>query len=87
MAEINRPGNQDLHLNAFFSEGHSRNGTKEFMQFLGIAKGSLAEVQTQLIISENLGFAGKEKVDALKEESMEIAKLLNAILRSLAPNP
>jgi len=39
------------------SEGAARNGDKEFINFLGISLGSLAEVETQLIIASRLGYA------------------------------
>jgi len=39
------------------SEGAARNGNKEFINFLGISLGSLAEVETQLIIASRLGYA------------------------------
>ena len=38
------------------SEGAGRNSNKEFLQFLGIANGSSYELQTQLVITERLGF-------------------------------
>ncbi len=38
------------------AEGAARNSDKEFMQFLYIALGSLAEVETQIIIAERLGY-------------------------------
>ena len=39
------------------SEGAARNGRKEFCNFLGISLGSLAELETQLIIATRLGYA------------------------------
>lgn len=39
------------------SEGAARNGNKEYINFLGISLGSLAEVETQLIIASRLGYA------------------------------
>ena len=38
------------------AEGAARNGSKEFAQFLGIAKGSLSELETQLVIGRELGY-------------------------------
>ena len=42
------------------AEGQARHTTKEFLQFLSHAQGSLAEVETQLMLSVDLGFAGKK---------------------------
>ena len=44
------------------SEGAARNGNKEFNNFLGISLGSLAEVETQMIIAERLGYVGVSDV-------------------------
>src|SRR4051812_40800966 len=53
---------------ANIAEGQSRNGRKEFIYFLGIAKGSIAELQTHLVISERLGFAKEDIVDPLARD-------------------
>lgn len=43
------------------AEGHDRNSDKEFSNFLCIARGSLAELETQVIIAENLGYIKQEQ--------------------------
>jgi len=50
------------------AEGSGRNHYKEYIQFLHIALGSIAELETQLIISSNLGFINKEVFDNLNEK-------------------
>jgi four helix bundle protein len=44
------------------AEGQGRNSSKEFGQFLAIALGSLAELETQLIIAEEIGYLTGEKL-------------------------
>ena len=63
------------------AEGQARLHTGEFRQFLGIAKGSLAELETQLMIAQNLGYL----VDAnpIIEQSSEVARMLHGLLASL----
>jgi four helix bundle protein len=46
----------DISIPSNIAEGSARNGTKEFIQFLYIALGSAAELETQLIISKDLGY-------------------------------
>lgn len=65
------------------AEGSARNGEKEFINFLYIAQGSIAELETQLYISANLGFLEEEKRDILIKELDEISKMLIGLQRSL----
>jgi four helix bundle protein len=64
------------------AEGAARNSDKEFVRFLYIARASAAEVDTQLIISENLGYIKSEKIK-LKEELLGISKMLTALINKI----
>lgn len=55
-----------------FSEGAGRNSSKEFLQFLGMSNGSSYELQTQLLISERLGFIDAKICNELLESIDEI---------------
>lgn len=66
------------------AEGHSRNSTGEFKQFLGIAKGSSAELETQLIIANKLGFINDEKLKENNDLLIDVRKLISGLLRSLS---
>lgn len=63
------------------AEGQGRLTRGEFRQCLGYAKGSLMELETQLLISQNLGFL--READALQARLGEVARLLNGLLNSL----
>ena len=63
------------------AEGQGRLTRGEFRQFLGNAKGSLAEVETQLMIARNLSYLADPQ--PLLEQAAEVARLLNGLLRSL----
>ena len=65
------------------AEGQGRLSTGEFMQFLGRARGSLHEVQTQLYIANNLGFLACEDEQHLLSISVEIDKMISGLLSSL----
>jgi four helix bundle protein len=65
------------------AEGQSRMSTGEFRQFLGHARGSLMEVETQLLIARELGYLGAEESDKLLQTSAEVGRMLNGLLNSL----
>jgi len=68
-------------------EGQARRGTNEFLQFLSIAEGSLAELDTQLSLSVELGFAQQVDVEAPLKEIDELQKMLVALKPKLASLP
>ena len=63
------------------AEGSARITTGELMQFLGIARGSLAELETQLELAFRLGFL--ENTSTSAGQGATVGKLLNALIRSL----
>lgn len=65
------------------AEGHARNSTKEYIQFLAITKGSLAELETQMLIAQRRGYAALEKVEVALHLSDEINRMANAIVKTL----
>ena len=65
------------------AEGHGRLTTGEYRQFLGLSRGSNCELQTQLVIARELGFATPECIEACERLSNEIGKMLNAVLTAL----
>lgn len=69
------------------AEGHARNSTAEYRNFLSMARGSLAEVETQLLIAVRLKYIDSEKLTELLSLQMEINKMTNALISKLAPNP
>ncbi len=66
------------------AEGQARRGTNEFLQFLSVAEGSLAELDTQLSLSVELGFAQQAEVEPALREIDELQKMLVALKRKLS---
>ena len=62
------------------AEGHSRNSSKEFLKFLSIAKGSNAELFTQLLICERVGYISPNNLQPIKQLSQEIARMLTSLI-------
>jgi four helix bundle protein len=65
------------------AEGYGRRSRGEYRQFLGIARGSNAEVETQLFISRELEFGRVEKFEAASGLAGEVGKMLTVILKRL----
>ena len=65
------------------AEGFSRRTTKEFIQFLFIAKGSAAEVQSQLYVALDQRYINEEKFKEPYSKSDEVARLLSGFIRYL----
>jgi four helix bundle protein len=65
------------------AEGQGRLGTGEFRQFLGIARGSNSELQTQLEIARALGYGDSKMIEEAEGLSNEVGKMINAILQTL----
>ena len=65
------------------AEGAGRNHVNEFRQFLYIASGSAAELETQLIISEMLGYISNEKSQELIAELNTVSKMIQGLIKSI----
>ena len=65
------------------AEGWGRGSVGEYIQFLTIARGSLMELETYLIISCNLELIGSDVLGALSNEIEEIGKMLNGLIGAL----
>ena len=65
------------------AEGHGRLSKKEFRQFLGIAKGSIYELQTQLELAERLQMASSGSIQPSIEISQEVGKMIFSLLGSM----
>jgi len=63
------------------AEGSSRKGTKEFIQFLWIANGSLSEFETQIEIAQKLGYL--DSIELVIEKVKHIRKMIHGLIHSL----
>ena len=66
------------------AEGQGRLSTGEFRQFLGIARGSNFELQTQLEIARTLEFGSSELINEAEGLSHEVGKMIHAIIEKTA---
>jgi len=65
------------------AEGHGRLGTGEYRHFLGIARGSNFELQTQIEIARALGFGNPKLLDEAEGLSHEVGKMIYGVLEGI----
>jgi len=65
------------------AEGYGRATKGEYIQFLGHARGSNSEVETQLVIAKALGFGSAEVLQKAEELCDEVGRMLGAIMKTL----
>ncbi|HSE11459.1 MAG TPA: four helix bundle protein [Rudaea sp.] len=66
------------------AEGHARSSTKEFVRYISIAMGSLAELETQLLICTKLQLLAEDAVHSLLMLCDEQSRILHGLRKSLA---
>ena len=69
------------------AEGDERGSNKDAIRFLYIAKGSLAELQTQLEISQEIGYIDRQTQEALNAKCANIGKMLGSLIKARTLNP
>jgi four helix bundle protein len=65
------------------AEGAARRTTRDFVAFLHVARGSLAELNTQLLIAASVGYLPEERHSELQAGVEEVGKLLGGMIRTL----
>jgi len=66
------------------AEGNSRGTSRDYLRFLDMSYGSLAEVETQVMIANRLNYLDSPKLEDLLQRTGEIGRLINGLQRSLA---
>lgn len=69
------------------AEGFGRGGDKEFIQFLAIARGSIAEIQAQLYIAQDQGYVTDDNFRGLYVQADEVARLTAGMMSYLQQSP
>jgi four helix bundle protein len=71
-----------ISIGSNIAEGFSRRGKKEKLQFYFTAKGSLTELQNQLLLAKDVGYLSKEEFELINEKTESVHRLLNAFIKS-----
>lgn len=64
------------------AEGFSRRSLKEKAHFLYTARGSLTELQNQLLVARDVGYCNAERFEELAEQSVKVSKLINGLIKT-----
>jgi len=67
------------------AEGYGRATKGEYVQFLGHARGSNSEVETQIVISKALGFGTEDELKTTEALCNEVGRMLGALMKSQRP--
>jgi four helix bundle protein len=67
------------------AEGSGRQGDREQIRFLKIARGSVCETECQLLLSRDLGYLDAPAWKLLDQDCQEISRMLNGLVRSFTP--
>jgi four helix bundle protein len=65
------------------AEGYGKSSKGEYLLFLGHARGSCAEVETQLIIAKELGFGSSAAIPSVQSLSDEVSKMTVSLMKAL----
>jgi four helix bundle protein len=65
------------------AEGHARSGSGEFKHFISIAMGSVAELETQTILSIELGYLSEETGNNILARLDELGKMLRGLQKAI----
>ena len=68
---------------ANIAEGHGRENSGSFVQFLRVAQGSLKETETHLLLSERVGFLQPDKLALAMKSCDEIGRMLRSLIRAV----
>lgn len=67
------------------AEGYKRWSTVEYIRFLRIAAGSAAELETQILLANRLGYFSKDAAPRITQMLLEVVRMPDALVRSLSP--
>lgn len=65
------------------AEGHARNTTKDYLNFLFISSGSLAEMETQLLLASDLQYISNDNLEPIMQKIHTLQRMLSGLRKSL----
>ena len=80
---VSQMGRSAISIPSNIAEGHMRTTNRDFRQFISIARGSCAELETQGIIAYKLGYITEDNYQSLMTRTEEMAKMLSSFYSKL----
>ena len=80
VSQIRRAG---ASIPANIAEGSQRGTDRDFAQFISIARGSLAELETHILLSQRIGYFNDEQIEKIFLETTELSKMLRSFYGTL----
>ncbi len=80
---VNQMRRASISIASNIAEGYGRSTRGEYLQFLGHARGSKCELQTQLVISKLLGFSEGISYDRTEQLCADVSRMLIALMKKL----
>jgi four helix bundle protein len=65
------------------AEGHARDSTKEYLHYLSYSLGSVAELETQVMLASRMRFVAEQEADELLAQADEVGKMLRGVQKTL----
>jgi four helix bundle protein len=65
------------------AEGSARRTTRDFIAFLHVARGSIAAMETQMLLAQRVGYLSEQQVDSIMSRLAEVGRLLNGLIAAL----
>src|SRR5579864_6522979 len=72
-----------ISISSNIAEGQGRRSTGEFRQFLGNARGSLFEVESQILLAQRFQYLSAARTEQLLNQATELGRILNGLMAAL----
>lgn len=78
---VNQMRRAVVSISSNIAEGFGRSTAKDRIKFYGIARGSLLELESQMLIAESIGYISEKERIIIEQEIWEVSKILSGLIR------